>query len=306
MAVVVVVVVVQQELVNDPHFYPMILWWWTPDSLLEKPKYKGAHWKFEPITLKPWTSECEVSRQRTFVPKFKTPYCEAGKYNLPSNWSKTCGTDCELSNCDYPVDILGKVVSQSIKEFSPDAFSFLSKVELTSAVTTDWLGQIDLNTTLSAMYTGTKGDNLKLRDVVCKWIRENSEEWRTWLPSTDTLLRTGCHKTMQQGKCSGHGICLDPRTKGGIGECTCDIGYAGDMCQTDVCNNYVQGVVGSGCSGHGACSGQVRTGGPRHRPPHFTHVRLLHACCTARQLLATFLWLSCSLGVHIPVSSLVE
>lgn len=45
--------------------------------------------------------------------------------------------------------------------------------------------------------------------------------------------------------CSGHGTC-------NCGQCECDAGYGGDLCQCDNTNCRVD-VNNNMCSGHGAC-----------------------------------------------------
>ena len=92
---------------------------------------------------------------------------------------------CNNRSCDYPDELPSKVVSSSIRDYNPDAFLFLSKVELSTYDAMDWLGQVDLNATFNALHPDK---NIAARTVVCDWIKENRETWERWLP--DSHLNT--------------------------------------------------------------------------------------------------------------------
>ena len=121
---------------NDPNFMPIILWWWTPETTLEKWRYAGDVWKMEVVRLGKWSDRCENARQAVFVPEYKDKTCgtngTAGHYNLPKDWQTECGQACKDAACDYPDELPSKAVSSSIRDYNPDAFNMLGKVEVRS------------------------------------------------------------------------------------------------------------------------------------------------------------------------------
>lgn len=85
----------------------------------------------------------------------------------------------------------------------------------------------------------------------------------------------GCRKKSRDSLCSGHGACValnhDTSVHPGgnaVGTCSCAVGYAGALCERDLCGSFSPSVVGSGCSGHGKCvqSPALVAGTPTNEP----------------------------------------
>lgn len=235
--------------------------------------YEGAQWEMERITLETWNEQCESAINNGFVKKYKDKYCIDRRYQLPSDWFTKCGEECErAARCDPhpPMDTLLKVASQSLREASPDAHTFLarSRLDMTNLSNVLWYG----GKGGSADHSGNdRGDsslnrNHRWRQLVCDYVNAIPlEQVNAWLPGDATLqtLQTGCRLTSQQSVCSGHGTCETPNgtsiagQDNVVGVCVCALGYDGEMCDVDICGQYDASVALSGCAGHGTCKGGV-------------------------------------------------
>merc|ERR1719397_318923 len=88
------------------------------------------------------------------------------KLNFPFPQKTTCYED---KTCEEKLDVLFKTVNvQAMKDF-PEVLTFLSRVRLSN---------IDINQLIAA---SNEYNYSTVYDSVCKWLRENPENWSDWI-----------------------------------------------------------------------------------------------------------------------------
>ena len=118
--------------------------------------------------------------------------------------------------CDYPVDILFKVVSRSLSSWSPLGYEFLRSFTINS---------IDQNSMLAERFFLGKS----FREAACEWVQQNSDVWSAWV---EPFMAAECPTGEGGAVCSGHGRCVTVEAPYPEGTCVCDGGYTGDACAT--------------------------------------------------------------------------
>lgn len=100
--------------------------------------------------------------------------CRAGarRHQVPA-YSDACYAtgDAGGIDCDYPEDVLFKIVNRDLPGNSPDADAFLRAMNYSTA------DQIQM---LSAI----ENDGLTADEAAAQWIEANFEVWSAWLPSS--------------------------------------------------------------------------------------------------------------------------
>ena len=223
----------KEEWKDDPHFLPVIGWWWSPEALQRRYQWQGAHWQMEIVRMRPWTEECERIRQTHFL-SLKSQHCINGTFQLPPDWLQNCGgaaTNCEDAGCDYREEVLEKVAATTLSTNVPDASLFLHRIELVHNVHGEWLGQLYFNETLRRVQPD---ENRRWRSLICDWVnanKHNGSRWRNWLPELDAM-NVGCRSSWRDPLCDGHGTCEAGPEGDGVGQCSCEKGWAGYLCQS--------------------------------------------------------------------------
>jgi hypothetical protein len=245
----------------SPYFYPIIGWWWKPDTMFEKHRYDldpkdsrlDSHWEMKAVNLEPSTDVCQVERREHFVKHYKSNanFCARngkynGKFNLTyydpnkagTSWMTQCGlgpdgktplatNPCVTAKCDHPTENFKMVGTNVLSTMSPDTVKMLRRLsgQLTAADQEGWISAVDLG-----------GKDAK--SVVCEWARNNfnkNTKWVDWLP--DSFVNTGCRKYSSDLLCSGHGKCEANKDPQFAGNCICDDGYVGNLCENTTTSN---------------------------------------------------------------------
>jgi glycine betaine/proline transport system substrate-binding protein len=104
-----------------------------------------------------------------------TPHWAHAKYDLVNVKLPAYSTECYAKaadggvNCDYPEEILFKVVSAKLKDSAPDAHAFLTKMSYKNADQIALIADVDTN-------------KLSAADAAKKWVGANEATWKAWLP----------------------------------------------------------------------------------------------------------------------------
>jgi glycine betaine/proline transport system substrate-binding protein len=103
-----------------------------------------------------------------------TPTAAAAKYNLQKvelpAYSDDCYADPAGIACDYPEDVLQKIASSGLEAKDPAVYAFLSAFSIT-------------NEDQLSMLPAAEIDQTPIEEVAAKWIAENEDVWRAWLPA---------------------------------------------------------------------------------------------------------------------------
>ncbi len=116
------------------------------------------------------------SRQAPALFYFWTPHSAFNTYDLTRvalpAYSDACYAtgDAGGIDCDYPEDVLFKIVNSDLATNAPDADAFLRAMSYSTA------DQIQM---LSAI----ENDGLTVDEAAAQWIEANSDVWSAWLPS---------------------------------------------------------------------------------------------------------------------------
>lgn len=72
-------------------------------------------------------------------------------------------------DCDYPADVLFKIVSPALPTYAPDAYDFITRFRLTTDDQTELLAAVDV-------------DGLTPDEAARRWIATHESIWQQWLP----------------------------------------------------------------------------------------------------------------------------
>jgi glycine betaine/proline transport system substrate-binding protein len=103
-----------------------------------------------------------------------TPHWAHSKYELVNvklpAYSEGCYAKAAEGgvNCDYPEEVLFKVVSAKLKTDAPDAHAFLTKMNYDNANQIELIADVDNN-------------KMSAADAAKKWVKENEAVWSAWL-----------------------------------------------------------------------------------------------------------------------------
>ena len=122
--------------------------------------------------------DAAYSREDPVLFYFWTPHSAFNNYDLTNvllpEYTDACGeaaaSNPEDVDCDYPADVLFKIINGDLAENAPDADHFLRAMNYTSA------DQI-------AMLAAIENDGLSVDEAAANWIAANENVWSAWLPS---------------------------------------------------------------------------------------------------------------------------
>ena len=115
------------------------------------------------------------SRQAPALFYFWTPHSAFNTYDLTRVALPAYSDECYATvdaggiDCDYPEDVLFKIVNRDLADNAPAADAFLRAMSYSTA------DQIQM---LSAI------DGLTVDEAAAQWIEANSDVWSAWLPSS--------------------------------------------------------------------------------------------------------------------------
>ena len=118
------------------------------------------------------------SRQEPILVYLWTPHSAFNSYDLTNvllpEYTDECGEAAASApdevDCDYPADVLFKIINSNLAGNAPDADAFLRAMNYTSA------DQI-------AMLAAIEGEGQSVDDAATAWIEANESVWSAWLPS---------------------------------------------------------------------------------------------------------------------------
>jgi glycine betaine/proline transport system substrate-binding protein len=119
--------------------------------------------------------DAAVSRQEPLLFYLWTPHAIHAKYDLTEvqlpDYSDDCyeGADTGGVDCDYPADDLFKIFWAGLRDYAPDAHTFLSNMKYTTEDQIDMMAAVEL-------------DGMSIEESARQWIAENEPVWRAWLP----------------------------------------------------------------------------------------------------------------------------
>lgn len=119
--------------------------------------------------------DAAYSREEPVLVYLWTPHSAHNKYDLTEielpAYSDTCyeGADSGGVDCDYPADVLFKIAGTDLATNAPDADAFIRNMNYTTE------DQV-------AMLASVETDGMSIEDAAAKWIAENEDTWKAWLP----------------------------------------------------------------------------------------------------------------------------
>ncbi|MGQ0849120.1 MAG: glycine betaine ABC transporter substrate-binding protein [Actinomycetota bacterium] len=117
--------------------------------------------------------DARAAAQEPIVMYWWTPTAAVAKYNLVNvtlpAYSEECYADPALIDCDYPEDVLLKVVSARLEEKAPDVFEFLKSFTITTEDQLSMLPAVEID-----------GEDAAV--VGERWVDEHEAVWAAWLP----------------------------------------------------------------------------------------------------------------------------
>jgi glycine betaine/proline transport system substrate-binding protein len=116
------------------------------------------------------------SREEPVLVYLWTPHSAHNAYDLTEvalpDYSDECyeGAESGGVDCDYPADDLFKIVWSGLAEGAPDAHALLTNMSYTTEDQVAILASIET-------------DGMTVEDAAAKWIADNEDTWRGWLPA---------------------------------------------------------------------------------------------------------------------------
>jgi len=117
-------------------------------------------------------------RKEPVLAYFYTPHWAHRKYDLTEVQLPAYDEDCEEAarerdgegyDCDYANDVLFKAISLRLEDKAPAAFRFLKNFKYTTDDQQEIAFQVD-------------SEGVPMTEAADRWIRENPDVWRPWLP----------------------------------------------------------------------------------------------------------------------------
>jgi glycine betaine/proline transport system substrate-binding protein len=117
-------------------------------------------------------------RKEPVLAYFYTPHWAHRKYDLTEVQLPAYDEDCEEAarerdgegyDCDYANDVLFKAISLRLEDKAPAAFRFLKNFKYTTDDQQEIAFQVD-------------SEGMPMTEAADRWIRENPDVWRPWLP----------------------------------------------------------------------------------------------------------------------------
>ena len=118
--------------------------------------------------------DAAYSREEGVLVYLWTPHSAFNKYDLTNVLLPEYSDDCYATadaggvDCDYPADVLFKIIDADLAENAPAADALLRAVNYDSA------DQI-------SMLAAVESDGLSIEDAAAAWIADNEDTWSAWL-----------------------------------------------------------------------------------------------------------------------------
>ncbi len=119
--------------------------------------------------------DAAYSREDAVLFYFWTPHSIFAKYDLAlvelPEYSDECYAKAESGgvDCAYPSDDLFKIFSAELKDYAPDAYTFLKNFNYTTQDQITMIAAVEL-------------DNKSAEEAARAWIDANEATWKAWLP----------------------------------------------------------------------------------------------------------------------------
>ncbi len=119
--------------------------------------------------------DAAYSREDAVLFYFWTPHSIFAKYDLMlvelPEYSDECYAKAESGgvDCAYPSDDLFKIFSAELKDYAPDAYTFLKNFNYTTQDQITMIAAVEL-------------DNKSAEEAARAWIDANEATWKAWLP----------------------------------------------------------------------------------------------------------------------------
>lgn len=105
-----------------------------------------------------------------YTPQWLNAQLDLSMVELPE-YTEECGAlPEEERNCGYPEDVLTKAFTAGLEERAPQAFEFLSNLEITNEQQNEMAVLVDV-------------EGMSPADAAARWVEENPDVWQEWLPS---------------------------------------------------------------------------------------------------------------------------
>ncbi len=119
--------------------------------------------------------DAAYSRQDPVLIYFYKPHSAFAKYDLTNVALPEHTEDCYAKSesggvdCDYPTDVLFKIVWAELKDKAPDAYQLLKNMNYSTDEQVSMIADVDANGKTAAQAAQT-------------WIDNNEAKWKAWLP----------------------------------------------------------------------------------------------------------------------------
>lgn len=118
--------------------------------------------------------QAAYERQEPLLMYFYTPQWLHAELDLSlvelPEYTEECGALPEAErDCGYPEDVLTKAFTAGLEERAPQAFAFLSNLEITNEQQNEMAVLVDV-------------EGMSAEDAAAQWVEENADVWEAWLP----------------------------------------------------------------------------------------------------------------------------
>jgi len=119
--------------------------------------------------------DAAYSREEPVLVYLWTPHSAHNAYDLTEvalpDYSDACyeGADGGAIDCDYPADVLFKIVGQDLATNAPAADGLLRAMSYTTEDQVEMLAAVEV-------------DGLSVEDAAAAWIEAHPDTWKAWLP----------------------------------------------------------------------------------------------------------------------------
>lgn len=120
--------------------------------------------------------EAAYNRQDPVLIYFYRPHSAFAKYDLTNVTLPENTADCYAKattggvDCDYPTDVLFKIVSVKLKDAAPDAYQFIKNMNYDTQTQVGMIAAVDT-------------DGQTPEEAARAWITANEAVWKAWIPS---------------------------------------------------------------------------------------------------------------------------
>jgi len=213
---------------SDSNWAPVLFNWHRPSSLFQRYAYS--------LSDKDWGGHQKEGFNLTKIHLNE----ERGCNQTSSLYEDRCNmeTTSNSPRCGYQPQTIYKVFAAQLESYAPEAHYFLKRLAFSTEQQEAMMAAFDYDLIYQQETPPTRH-----RQVVCDWVKNNSDVWSAWLPKASNQIRCvgEIGNPLKQDnptkdptliECSGHGKCMAEELPlhPNAGNCLCEQGWESDDC----------------------------------------------------------------------------